>query len=706
MESKLAEKAREQRYFDHAAVHRSRHIEELQRAHEAAVHPAAAAKIKKEIEAYQQKAHEAVAFGRIDTEDDERLYIGHELIRDDQSNVLVISWKAPAAAPYYQASHANPHGVRRKRTYECEGNTILDFTDVLFGVEPETADEFLHRALGRPRSGKLREIVATIQAAQYDIVSKPHDRVLVVEGGPGTGKTVIALHRVSWLLYHHPELHDGGVLVVGPHPTFIRYISDVLPSLGDPDVELRHITQLAPPVRRGRSEPDDVTRLKGDARMAAVLTSALESRITEPQPLERIPIEGRFVSIPGAEIAAVVAECRAMPLPYKERREVFRERLEAMVSDRGVRQVSRASAITNLVERIWPQQSPTAFLHNLYGSRQRLAAAAAGLLSEEETLLLYRRGADRLSEEVWSDADLPLLDELDHLINGTDRRYAHLVVDEAQDLSPMQLRSLARRSATGSMTVVGDIAQSTGPWARDSWDEVIEHLPRTVPAEIATLRYGYRVPRQPYEYAAALLRVAAPHATPPEVVREGPRDATVHQVRVEERPGRVVAVALEHARSDRFVGIVCPDRCRREVEAALAANGVEWSSAERGELGAAINLVSPRESKGLEFDAVVVVEPEYIVAEHHRGHRMLYVALTRTTGYLDVVCVGHPLPLVAPTPPPMVEHKLRPSLDVEQLAAHIAGQLRNAAPSDMWGAVLDRVRNMLSGSQRDGASEP
>jgi hypothetical protein len=205
--------------------------------------------------------------------------------------VLVVSWKADAAAPFYSATHADPLGVTRKRTYECQGNTIIDFADVVFGQQPERADEFLERVLAQGRTGSMRDIVATIQAAQYDIIRAPLDQVLVIAGGPGTGKTVIALHRVSWLLSREEaRLRPGDVLVVGPNTTFTRYIRNVLPDLGDSDVPIRDIAQLAPEVTGvGRVEAPEVAALKGDARMAGMLARSLEARIGEPEPVERLP---------------------------------------------------------------------------------------------------------------------------------------------------------------------------------------------------------------------------------------------------------------------------------------------------------------------------------------------------------------------------------------------------------------------------------
>ncbi|MFV2022668.1 HelD family protein [Micromonospora sp. LOL_023] len=726
-----AEIAAEQEHFDAAAAERDRRRAQLGALAASGADKAAAARLRQHAEVVARAlgdAADAVAFGRIDDESGEALYLGRHLISaGGGADPLVINWQSPAAARYFTAGPTDAQGLARRRSYQCTGNTIDSFADVLFaeiaaGVATgPDVDGPLLAELARGRTGTLRDIVATIQAAQFELIRAPLDELLVIEGGPGTGKTAIALHRVSWLLFQHPELAADDILVIGPHPTFMRYISQVLPGLGDAEVELREISRLAPTVRRGRAESTSVARLKGDARMAGLLDRALRNRIGTPDPAERLLLGSRFVTLPGEEVRGALAAADAADLPYNGRRQLFRDRLADLVQARTGADPRGQSALANLVERLWPQQSPSVFLRDLFGSRPRLRAAAgaagaaggdgpdanagsgpqtASGLTPDELATLHRRGADRISEELWSAADLPLLDELDHLIDGApQRRYGHVLVDEAQDLSPMQLRAVARRSRTGSLTVVGDLAQSTGVWARDSWDEVTRHLPTTHPVRVAPLRYGYRVPRQAYEFAARLLPVAAPAVTAPEVVRDGPAEPNVHQVGLTERAGRVVAVATKHAGRGAFVGIVCPPRCRREVEAALAENGVSWSSAQQGDLSGSINLVSPAEAKGLEFDAVVVVEPEQIVADDERGHRMLYVALTRTTGYLDVVCVGDPLPLTAPQrsdDSPNRDRRDFTGREIRQLAEHLAGQLRAGAPAAYWPEVLDEVRRQLA----------
>ncbi|GGL88178.1 HelD family protein [Micromonospora yangpuensis] len=701
--SREADIASEQAYFDAAAKHRDRRRDDLRQLPSAAAHTGAAAHLRRYAETARRalgSAGEAVAFGRVDAETGETRYVGRHLIRDADGGVLVVNWHAPAAAGWFEATPDNPAGVRRKRAFTCTGNTIEDITDTIMAEIAEAVDAQLLAELTRGRTGSMRDIVATIQAAQFALIRAPRDQVLVIEGGPGTGKSAVALHRVSWLLFQHrADMAAADVLVVGPHPTFVRYIGQVLPALGDEGVELRDVGRLAPDVPRGRTERDAVARIKGAARMAGLLARALDARIGAPDPAERLLVGGRFVTLPGVEVAEALAAARAAALPYAGRRQLLRDRLAALVAARTGVDPAGADAVGNLVERLWPQQNPTGFLRDLLGSTARLRAAAADEFTSAEVAALHRRGADRLSRETWSAADLSLLDELAYLIDGPGRRYAHVVVDEAQDLSPMQLRAVARRSATGSLTVVGDLAQSTGSWARDSWDEVLAHLPTGHPARITPLRYGYRVPRQAYATAVPLLSVAAPGTAPVEVVRDGPAETGVHRVGLAELAGRAVTVAREHAEAGRFVGVVCPPRQRRPVEAALAANGMTWSSADRGELGGAVNLISPQEAKGLEFDAVVVVEPEEIVASDERGHRLLYVALTRTTGYLDIVCTGDPVPLDAPARPrPPVDDEPDAAFtrrEAHRLAEHLAGQLRGAAPPAFWDDILTQVRATL-----------
>jgi DNA helicase IV len=729
VESKAAEIAAEQQHFDLAQKHRERVRAELGDNPDAAANAGTGRRLalfRRTRREAIAAPDESVAFGRIDQEDDEEpLYIGKEMILDDQRQVLVVSWQTPVGALYYEASHEDPRGLRRKRTFTSEANRILDFQDLLFQElaaaveELEGPDAALLGELDRGRTGEMHDIVATIQAAQYHLIRFPLEHVLVIEGGPGTGKTAVALHRVSWLLYNEQDrLRPRDVLVVGPHPAFTRYIRTVLPSLGDAEVEQVDIDQLGPPVQRGRQEDPATRRLKGEARMAGFLARALDARIGVPEAAERMLFDGRFLTLTGAEVAAEVAAARQANGSYALRRQRLRARLAELVRDRGgPLEAERLAPVENLLERLWPLQSPAAFLRSLFGSRSRLAAAAAGEFTDGEVALLYRRGADRLSAQIWSAADGPLLDEIDELVNGTAGHYRHIVVDEAQDLSPMQLRSVGRRSANGSFTLVGDLAQSTGAWARDSWDEVTEHLPPQQQRVIANLRYGYRVPRQVYDLAAMLLPIAAPGIEPTRVVRDGPADPGTHVVEPGERAGRVAQIARDHLEANRFVGIVCPAVLRPELEFALHANDLPWGRADQGELDRALNLVSPQEAKGLEFDAVIVVEPEEIVAEDERGHRLLFVALTRTIRYLDIVASGDTLPLEPPgsTPTPrliprqrtVIEPDPDPTIELsmlDRLAEDLTAMIAGGAPQPLWDEVLHRTAALLD--ERAGRDRP
>jgi len=700
--AKATEIAAEQQYFDAAEAHWHRWLAEFRKLAEAGADKQAARALKKlgKEQVAQFADSQAVAVGRIDPDGDESLYIGRHLIKDDQGEVLVVNWQANAAIPYHLASLAEPHGLTRRRTFRCDGNTILDFADVVFG-EGETGadiDAALLAELSRRRDGSLRDIVATIQAAQFELIRAPMEQLLVIEGGPGTGKTEIALHRVSWLLFHNADrLRADDFLVIGPNPAFMRYISQVLPALGDADVPMRDIGQLAPDVARGRPEPPAAAKLKGDARMAEILARGLEMRIGVPEAAERLLVGSRYINLPGSDVADVIGSCRTATGTYAERRRLFRERLTELVAERVGGDPGRQPSIDSLIERLWPQLTAVAFLRDLYNSRSRLATAAAGELTADQLALLHRRGADRLSQEIWSAADLPLLDEAENLINGTPTRYAHVVVDEVQDLSPMHLRSIARRCKDGSMTVVGDLAQATGPWAADSWTEITRHLPDKQPVSVRPLRYGYRVPEQILAFARRLLPRAAPGTTPPEAVGSAGAEPTVQRVALAERASRVAATAQMHSKAGRFVAVICPAHCRREVEDALTTIGVGWGGLDRGRVDDDVTLVSPAEAKGLEFDVVVVVEPEAIVAEEERGHRMLYIAFTRATTELHVVCVGDPMPLDILPGTSHSGERLGENISyqVPRLAEYIAERIRHTLPEQHWDQVLAMVRKRL-----------
>lgn len=652
----------EQRYFDVAYDERERGLSELDLGAANAANSKAAADLRALAKSKRAEVdpEAPMAEVRMDTDDGETLYIGKHHVTTADRDVLVVSWKARVADRFYQASVTDPHGVSCKRTFSTERNRVLDFDDVVFADllervqaldgEPEPFfEDALLRDLNRSRTGEMQDIVKTIQAAQHDLIRAPLDRLLIVQGGPGTGKTAIALHRVSWLLYNYDDqLRGREVLVVGPNPTFARYIRALLPALGDVDVAQTSLSNLGPLRSHRRSESLGVTALKGDPRMAGLVARALTARVRTPEDPEgtfEVATRAGAIRIPNAQLEQALADARTAAPTYSTGRGQVRTWLAETLAALTTGTVgATAQQVDAALDRVWPSLTPAAFLRELFGSRDRLFEAAGHDFSAEEATRLYRQSADRVSEETWADADIALLDEADSLINGEPTRFLHVVVDEAQDLSPMQLRSLRRRS-NGSMTVVGDLAQSTGAWARQSWTEVAEALDQSLEIDVQELAYGYRVPRQVMDLAARLLPLAAPGISAPRVVRDGPSDPTLIDAAVVDHAELAVRAAREYAGRGLSVGIVCPDESRHLVLEELTRQDVQWNDSTSGSLGQGINLISATDAKGLEFDSVVVVSPHVIVEEDVNGHRLLYIALTRTTRYLTVVHDGDPLAL-------------------------------------------------------------
>ncbi|KGN29461.1 hypothetical protein N802_13625 [Knoellia sinensis KCTC 19936] len=656
---------REQAHFDDAWLAREATRATLSDAGSASGGPRkVAAAVKNAADERLQRlggSDDAVAFGRVDVGDDV-LYIGNHAITNDDFDLLVVNWQAPAARPYFEATFANPLGATLRRTFQCERNTIQGFDDVVFedlarrvaqldasAEEVWGINDALLSDLEAGRSGEMREIVQTIHHAQYALIRSEMDQLLVIQGGPGTGKTAVALHRVSWLLYNHaPDLLPQDVMVVGPSDTFTRYIRSVLPGLGDDNVVYRDLRSLGPQKSTGRNEGTSIRRLKGELRMASLLHTALWQRVRVPDRMKTLQVGSGFsaVSFSREEIEAELPN-HVGKGSYTVGRASFRNFLQREVEARNPRGPGATAPVLDAaVERVWPSLSAVAFLRDLFGSRDRLLAAAGDRFTGTEIGRLFRQASDKVADEQWSDVDVALLDEAEELLNGRpSARYRHIVVDEAQDLSPMQLRSIRRRSESGSMTVVGDLAQSTGPWARESWDDITTILASDLPAQLEQLELGYRVPRQVYEFAAQLLPYIAPGLKPPTVVRDGPADPELVEVDEFDVAGPALAAARSHAGSGRFVGLICPDRHRRRLEEELVAHDVKWANVGSGNLDSSINVARPSESKGLEFDAVVVVDPEAIVGESDWGLRHLYVALTRTTKYLTVLHTGVALPL-------------------------------------------------------------
>jgi DNA helicase IV len=627
----------------------------------------------------------ALVFGRIDKAPDngrepESYHIGRLAVADQEREPVVIDWRAPVAEPFYRATGRNPMGLARRRHFANKGRQVLAIEDELFGeghlgVTGEAPGGLsgystLLAALETRRTGQLGDIVGTIQAQQDEIIRSPQAGVLIVQGGPGTGKTVVALHRAAYLLYTYRfPLEDQGVLVVGPNRVYLRYIEQVLPSLGEAGVELVVLADLVPDVDLGASETRASARVKGDARMARVLAKAVHDR---ERPLREDLVVPFGVTSLRLTVEAsdriVKAARRRFRRHNAARRFVETEVFAAMAATSrvdttgdDVRDRTRhLDQVREALERMWPVLTPAELLRDLFGSRALLRLAASKWLSDEEWTALHRprhaHGTTNGSGVVWSEADIGLLDEARELLgprsnrssdagDGEIRTYGHIVVDEVQDLTPMQLRMVARRSLNGSMTVVGDIAQATGPFAPDDWSEVLAHLPDRRPARVVELTIGYRIPEQIMAMANRILRLAAPQIAPPVAVREGDAPPEVRRVPPDEL-GEGIADAVRELQGelgDAGIAVVTPATLLDDVTAALTAAGIPFGVATRRGLEADVSVVPVELAKGLELDGVVLVEPARIVAEERQGLRALYVALTRSTKRLAIVH-AQPLP--------------------------------------------------------------
>jgi DNA helicase IV len=591
-------------------------------------------------------AERGLCFGRIDVElANEPLYVGRRWVHDDAQDVLVVNWQAPAARPFYTATPAQTHGVTLRRRFRTRGRKLLDISDeALDGSLADAAaavDDFLLEELERARDARMRDIVATIQADQYGLIASDPDPPLVVQGGPGTGKTAVGLHRASFLLYtHRAELRR--VLVVGPNPTFMDYVSHVLPTLGEESVEQRAVAELVEGVEVTRTDSHDVRRLKADIRLGEVVRRAVELRCAgEPDDLT-LRLDGRFVGVEAEQVAELVAAARAELGLSTAARERFRMNLlrrfyaeygarlrgqAFRTFDEVERAVQKEGRLTRFLDRVWPAARPEQVVRQLRTSREHLADAADGILDEDEQGLLRR------ARSGWSDDDLPLIDETRALLHGAPPRYGHVIVDEAQDLTPMQLRMIARRAAAG-FTLLGDVAQATGPIPYERWEDLLPHLPGGEEAKIEELQHAYRVPREIMALALPLLARIAPDVEPPVAYRVGAeRPAILHG-----DPPLPVAYeeAARLAGEEGLLAVIAPASLRGDADGGAGSLFDETR----------IAILTPREAKGMEFDHVIVVEPALIVEEavEGQGLRELYVALTRPTRTL-VVVHARPLPV-------------------------------------------------------------
>ncbi len=616
----------------------------------------------------------SLCFGRIDQTEESGGYsyhIGRIAVADADSEPLIVDWRAPVAEPFFRATGSDSMGLVRRRHFMSRGTQLLGLEDEFFG-SARTAGRVtvnghelrgegaLVAALKASRTGRLGDIVGTIQAEQDEIIRAPLPGILVVQGGPGTGKTVVALHRAAYLLYTHRFPLDGqGVLVIGPNRLFLGYIEQVLPSLGEAGVHLHVLGDLVHGVRvRGRDNLDSA-RIKGDLRMVPVLQRAVRDRQRPLRTDLRVGYGSRVMRMSVGQSERIVRQARAKFDHHNAARAfVQREVYETMVENHAdaedldvneVREVLKLDrAVREALEWMWPLLSPAQLLHDLFGSKALIRSAGRRLTANEHSAL-FRPWEPRgqLARRIWTADDVPLLDEARELLgrlpketaDDDPRTYGHIVVDEAQDLSPLQLRMLTRRSLNGSMTIVGDIAQSTGAWAHNSWEEILDHLPDRREPESRELTVGYRIPGPLMELAAKILPLAAPELSPPVSVRSDGEAPQLLDVPSDQLIAQVVAAvrAQENEGTSGNVAVIVPTSLEDEVDDALVAAGITAGRAPRDNLDSHITIVPVSLVKGLEVDTSIIVAPDRIVAENPQGYRSLYVAMTRATQRMVII---------------------------------------------------------------------
>jgi len=603
-------------------------------------------------------------FGRLDYDTrlggelDETLYIGRRHVTGEiGGEPMVIDWRAQMSLPFYQARPGEPMGVRMRRRFGFSHGELTAYEDedlTTVGGQFGLKSEILESEIERPRTGPMRDIVATIQPEQDSIVRAGLGQSLCVQGAPGTGKTAVGLHRAAYLLYaYRDQLSRSGVLVVGPNDSFLSYIGDVLPALGEIDASQATITSLASTANgvavRGL-DPVPAALVKGDARMAEVLRRAVWSHLGRASEALVVP-RGAHQWRVGAYLAdEMVEELRTRGVRYAAGRAMLPQRLAHQVllrieaagdspDDRVQDAVARSRPVKVYTDALWPALDPAKLVLRLLSDASFLAAQADGLLTEaEQRLILMSKPARSVAAARWSLADVILIDETADLLNRTPS-LGHVILDEAQDLSPMQLRAVGRRASTGSVTVLGDLAQATTPWATRSWQESLTHLGHP-DAVIEELVAGFRVPGAVIDFAARLLPRIAPDLRPPHSVRRSRGELDLRRSSVTATP--LVEATLAALELEGTVGLIVPDRSVPGIRTVLERSGIRYDllGEDAQIFDARVDLVPATLAKGLEFDHVVLLEPADIVsgeADEVTGLRRLYVCLTRAVSSLVVV---------------------------------------------------------------------
>ncbi|MEU9977398.1 UvrD-helicase domain-containing protein [Streptomyces sp. NPDC051014] len=628
-----------------------------------------ARQIEERIKALADLSDTPLFFGRLDYlhapgadqaegADGERFYIGRRHVHDHDGDPMVIDWRAPVSQPFYRASKKDPLDVSLRRRFGYTRGDITAYEDEHLSDPGEAArtSKLLQQEIERPRVGPMRDIVATIQPEQDEIVRSGLGGTVCVQGGPGTGKTAVGLHRVAYLLYAHRErLARTGTLVIGPNRSFLHYIEQVLPALGELTVQQATVDDLvANGVEVRGTDPAPAAVVKGDARMAEVLRRAVYAHVTMPSEPVVVVRGSRRWRVPAYELESIVQELLDRGIRYGAAREALPQRIAHVVlvqmersgeapDDRVQDAVARNAAVKAAVKQVWPPVDPAKLVLRLLTDADFLAVHAADVLDEDEQkTILWSKPVRSVKAARWSAADAVLIDEATDLVQRT-HSLGHVVLDEAQDLSPMQYRAVGRRCTTGSATVLGDLAQGTTPWATRSWDEALAHLGKS-DGVIEELTAGFRVPTDVIGYASRLLPHIAPGLAPVASVRENPG---FFAVRPAAGAAETVAACEELLRNEGSTGLIAADAQVPALADALTAAGIGYlAPGEETTAETRLTLVPASLAKGLEYDYVVLDEPQAVVdgePDERTGLRRLYVALTRAVSGL-IVTHASPLP--------------------------------------------------------------
>jgi DNA helicase IV len=585
-------------------------------------------------------------FGRLDIEET-AYHVGRRHVTDDAGEPMVLDWRAPLSRSFYRASVRDPQGVATRRRFGFVKGELTSFEDEHLdrGEELGTSSRILTAEIERPRVGPMRDIVATIQPEQDELVRAELADSICVQGAPGTGKTAVGLHRAAFLLYLHRErLRRSGVLIVGPNTAFLSYISAVLPTLGEVEVQQSTLDELIQRAAVKAVDPAPAALVKHDVRMAEVLKRTLWSRIAKPREPIMVSDGSYRWRIDLEPLRRIVDEARREELPYAVGRERVRARVVGLLQRQSeyrtgnspgetwLRKMSRIAPVTGFLEACWPAVTPESLVAELLTDP---SAAGELLTDEERAAIRWARPPKTAKSAKWTAADLLLLDEAAGLLER-ENSFGHVVIDEAQDLSPMQARAIARRSEHGSITLLGDLAQGTAPWATTDWQDILIHLGKPGTA-VVPLTVGFRVPEVVVALANRLLPALGVNVPEAVSLRHDGDLAIVAVAEPADLDARTlteVTAALTHEGS---VAVIAADAAVDRLRGHLTAAGIEHATPDDIETEARVMVVPATLVKGLEYDHVVVHEPADIVAAEPRGLNRLYVVLTRAVTRLSVV---------------------------------------------------------------------